>query len=651
MTTNHQHDGEDELQAARRTAHALGQTTGAEQAEVAAELAASPQARQEVEAVEALAAQLKEAAREAPQPGPSPALREAVERRLNELEPAAGRAAAQNPARPWWRSRMMALALTAACLVALAVPIGQAMKSSLRDRQEVAKQSPADEAVVHESRPATKVPPRASQSYGARQDEHPAPPAVMQMVVEPRAKAEYDDHSKVFEHRGGGAANGQEGFGSVSGGATAFGPGLGSGPYAGPRPASPGPGPKPSTTPHDFHTPFSRAPARTSRPTATDTPRVDTGKDVAGKEAASDSDAVNERARLEALKRELAAQIATLNETRQYYKAARPDGDDRTQNPSPTDVSKDSRAAGNGESDEPPIAYPDSEVWNGLTARRKEVTTSSTQLRATGGGKEHAKSPAEPLETWKPAHVVPNSSRLMVGDKEELPLKGMQVDVRVDGFRARVLIDLYYFNDRPQQLEGNFQLRLPDEASPYFFAFGRTVYQAPQVTAADSMFFKPQQVSQGDTTPEKILALRGNSWEQPKVARMVPKEKAALAYRDTVRRRVDPALVEWSGAGVFQCRVFPLAPQSLHRVTIGYDVDLVPRGRRSGTAARPARPDPRHDRRSEHRRQRRPAGEPRRPRHDPHPRPLSRTAGTQAGEGRNWPPPRPLPTESGSPIA
>ena len=181
----------------------------------------------------------------------------------------------------------------------------------------------------------------------------------------------------------------------------------------------------------------------------------------------------------------------------------------------------------------------------------------------------------KPLETWKPAHVVPNSSRLMVGEREELPLKGMQVDVRVDGFRARVLIDLYYFNDRPQQLEGNFQLRLPDEASPYFFAFGRTVYQAPQVTASDSMFFKPQQVSQGDTTPEKILALRGNSWEQPKVARMVPKEKAALAYRDTVRRRVDPALVEWSGAGVFQCRVFPLAPQSLHRVTIGYDVDLL----------------------------------------------------------------------------
>ncbi len=208
-----------------------------------------------------------------------------------------------------------------------------------------------------------------------------------------------------------------------------------------------------------------------------------------------------------------------------------------------------------------------------LSAEQREVTTTS-QGRVVSK-KSEKPAPKKPLETWKPAHVVPNSSRLMVGEREELPLKGMQVDVRVDGFRARVLIDLYYFNDRPQQLEGNFQLRLPDEASPYFFAFGRTVYQAPQITPSNSMFFKPQQVSQGDTTPEKILALRGNSWEQPKVARMVPREKAALAYRDTVRRRIDPALVEWSGAGVFQCRVFPLAPQSLHRVTIGYNVDLL----------------------------------------------------------------------------
>jgi autotransporter-associated beta strand protein len=215
----------------------------------------------------------------------------------------------------------------------------------------------------------------------------------------------------------------------------------------------------------------------------------------------------------------------------------------------------------------------------GYQQTAKELAATIDQIaklrEKTASGPASKPVPKKPLESWKPARVVPNSSRLMVGEHEEIPLKGMQVDVRVDGFRARVLIDLYYYNDRPQQLEGNFQLRLPDEASPYFFAFGRTVFQAPQLTAADSMFFKPQQVSAGDTTPEKILQLRGNSWEEPKVARMVPKEKASLAYRDTVRRRVDPALVEWSGAGVFQCKVFPLAPHSMHRITMGYDVDLL----------------------------------------------------------------------------
>jgi hypothetical protein len=200
--------------------------------------------------------------------------------------------------------------------------------------------------------------------------------------------------------------------------------------------------------------------------------------------------------------------------------------------------------------------------------------TRDAQKAEEGGKSEKSK---KPVETWKPSRVVPNSSRLMVGDNEELPLRGMQVDVRIDGFRARVVLDLLYFNDRPRQLEGSFQLRLPQEASPYFFAFGRTVYQAPQIDQ-DAVFFKREQVAKADATPAEILALRQGSWDEPKVARMVAREKAAFAYRETVRRRVDPALVEWAGAGVFQCRVFPLTPNSLHRVVVGYDVDLVRAG-------------------------------------------------------------------------
>ncbi|MGA2031160.1 MAG: hypothetical protein ABSG68_02790 [Thermoguttaceae bacterium] len=220
-----------------------------------------------------------------------------------------------------------------------------------------------------------------------------------------------------------------------------------------------------------------------------------------------------------------------------------------------------------------------------LTKDRKGTPIAATAMGLLPFLKEGKKSgdrqeptpPEKHPETWKPSRLAPNTSRLMVGDTEELPLRGMQVDVRIDGFRARVVLDLYYLNDQPRQLEGSFQLRLPEEAAPYFFAFGRTVYQARQVQPSDSMFFKREQASGADT-PEQILALRRGSWEEPKVARMVPKEKAAFAYRETVRRRVDPALVEWSGAGVFQCRVFPLAPQSLHRVVVGYDVDLLRAG-------------------------------------------------------------------------
>ncbi|MEO8499174.1 MAG: hypothetical protein ABI614_29265, partial [Planctomycetota bacterium] len=82
--------------------------------------------------------------------------------------------------------------------------------------------------------------------------------------------------------------------------------------------------------------------------------------------------------------------------------------------------------------------------------------------------------PAAPKQTWRRAQATPNASRLIIGDRDELLMEGMQANVMVDGFRARVLLDLYYFNDRGRQLEGNFKLRLPDDASLYYFAFGES---------------------------------------------------------------------------------------------------------------------------------------------------------------------------------
>jgi hypothetical protein len=191
---------------------------------------------------------------------------------------------------------------------------------------------------------------------------------------------------------------------------------------------------------------------------------------------------------------------------------------------------------------------------------------------AMGAGKNGKSTKDGEPTTWKRSQVVPNSSRVMVGDREELSLRSMQTRVAIDGFRARVVIDYVYANEHESQLEGTFQLRLPEGATPYFFAFGETSYETK--TPASKLLV----ASSDDQEPAHILQQRRTAWSSVKEARVVPRETAAIAYAETVRRRIDPALVEWAGAGVFTARVYPLAPQRLHRIVVGYDLDLTPIG-------------------------------------------------------------------------
>ena len=180
--------------------------------------------------------------------------------------------------------------------------------------------------------------------------------------------------------------------------------------------------------------------------------------------------------------------------------------------------------------------------------------SSNAAMEVKGDEKAADKDKDKPAETWKRSQIVPNTSRVMVGDSEELALRAMQAHVTIDGFRARVVIDYLFANDRNTQLEGTFQLRLPEEASPYFFAFGDTGYEVDR--PGKKMWIAAPAKGDG---PKDLVAQREGAWHGPNEAQMVPREKAAFAYGETVRRRVDPALVEWAGAGVFNARVFPLA--------------------------------------------------------------------------------------------
>ena len=204
--------------------------------------------------------------------------------------------------------------------------------------------------------------------------------------------------------------------------------------------------------------------------------------------------------------------------------------------------------------------------------------------------------------TWKPATAAINRARLSVGHQDDSPLVGRDTYVRIDGFRARVLFDCYYYNDRPQQLEGRFLLRLPSDASLHSFAFG--VAHAPSEPPTDGPVGGSKGRAKRAAADRAAVALEnlravvaesgsdlarraaeydyrakpGSPFEQVKSARIARRQKSALAYEETVRRRVDPALVEWAGPGVFQTRVFPLMPNQLHRIVIGYDVSLREQG-------------------------------------------------------------------------
>ncbi|MCO8120162.1 VWA domain-containing protein [Stieleria sp. TO1_6] len=242
-------------------------------------------------------------------------------------------------------------------------------------------------------------------------------------------------------------------------------------------------------------------------------------------------------------------------------------------------------------------------VQQQLSETRRTQDADAKRQLAKGGSErrlsERKESEATP-KPWKPASAATNRARLSIGQHDDLLLAARDTYVRIDGFRARVMFDLYYYNDRAQQLEGQFLLRLPDDAALHYFAFGPTNLSVPRASPATRTTGKPGEETDDaavDKVSQAVSALRkqtasigsdlarrardpqyksesNSTFADVKTAYVAPRQKAALAYEETVRRRVDPALVEWAGPGIFQTKVFPLMPGKLHRIVVGYDVTL-----------------------------------------------------------------------------
>lgn len=180
-------------------------------------------------------------------------------------------------------------------------------------------------------------------------------------------------------------------------------------------------------------------------------------------------------------------------------------------------------------------------------------------------------------KTWRKSTEQANAAVLKVGDSENIEPEAVDITVKIDGFRARVVVTGFYKNPHKSQLEGEFKYRLPDSAKPYYFAFGEAV-NFDEAHLANPVKVDSERAASGFLDPIQLSSANETVWKAPKEAVMVARQKAAFAYEDTVSRQVDPALMEWSGAGVFSASVFPLLPNSIHRVVIGYDVDLVRQG-------------------------------------------------------------------------
>lgn len=179
--------------------------------------------------------------------------------------------------------------------------------------------------------------------------------------------------------------------------------------------------------------------------------------------------------------------------------------------------------------------------------------------------------------TWKRSGMKDNSIRLEVGANDYIPLEAAQMTVQVDGFRVRVLLDCFFYNNKGNGLEGTFKLKLPAEATPYYMAFGETSYideDKEDKEREKQIPFSNLSFDKFNMSYQNAIRDKDRYWRNVKEARIVSKQKAAKAYEQTVSGQIDPALMEWGGADMFSCKVYPLFNNTLHRIVIGYDLNM-----------------------------------------------------------------------------
>ncbi|HRH43228.1 MAG TPA: VIT and VWA domain-containing protein [Pyrinomonadaceae bacterium] len=113
-----------------------------------------------------------------------------------------------------------------------------------------------------------------------------------------------------------------------------------------------------------------------------------------------------------------------------------------------------------------------------------------------------------------------------------LPIKSINVDVKINGQVATTHVEQVFRNDSPYTLEGTYFFPIPENASIVEFAI----------------------------------------WENGKklVGEVRSREEARRIYDEIVRRQRDPGLLEYAGKDLFQASIFPIPPNSDKKLELSY---------------------------------------------------------------------------------
>ena len=131
---------------------------------------------------------------------------------------------------------------------------------------------------------------------------------------------------------------------------------------------------------------------------------------------------------------------------------------------------------------------------------------------------------------FRPCRPIPRPRQIPLPNV--LPVKSIELDVKINGQVATTHVEQVFRNDSPYTLEGTYFFPIPETASIVEFAI----------------------------------------WENGKklVGEVRSREEARRIYDEIVRRQKDPGLLEYAGKDLFQASIFPIPPNSDKKLELTY---------------------------------------------------------------------------------